>query len=389
MHGGYIRKFGMEEIVKNKITAACFLIMIFGITIFSIFKKDTLFSENENRIMAAMPEFEINAVATGSFQKDYEMYLSDQFVLRDNWIRLKTYTDLIMAKRDVNGVYFGKGDYLIERQEEDKFTSEQAEDNYNYLKTFAETYGTSVNLKIMLIPNASEILADRLPKYAYNADETQIINNVYESIRPEYTVNVTDTLKEHRDEYIYYRTDHHWTTLGAFYAYKEYAKSCGISTGTAATDYDITKVSDNFFGTMSSRINMRISPDDIYIYNSRDNAKVNIVYNNSEDIRNTMYDMEVLASKDKYSVFLCGNNEFLQINTSTSNDRKILVIKDSFAHCFIPFMEGQFDRIDVVDLRYCNDSVKEMIEKGSYTDVLLLYNIGNFVTDSNIFKLVY
>ena len=185
MHGGYIRKFGMEEIVKNKITAACFLIMIFGITIFSIFKKDTLFSENENRIMAAMPEFEINAVETGSFQKDYEMYLSDQFVLRDNWIRLKTYTDLIMAKRDVNGVYFGKGDYLIERQEEDKFTSEQAEDNYNYLKTFAETYGTSVNLKIMLIPNASEILADRLPKYAYNADETQIINNVYESIRPE------------------------------------------------------------------------------------------------------------------------------------------------------------------------------------------------------------
>lgn len=191
-------------------------------------------------------------------------------------------------------------------------------------------------------------------------------------------------LKAHKDEYLYYKTDHHWTTLGAYYAFTEYADKTGIN----IEKYTTKLVTDKFYGTMSSKANLEIEADKVYIYEPDKEEEVSVRYNNSTELKDSLYEMSALDKKDKYSIFLGGNNPLVQITTNAENDRKVLVIKDSFAHCFIPFMISGFSKIDVVDLRYYNESIRKMIEEGGYTDILVLYNVGNFVEDKNIYKLV-
>lgn len=372
----------------NIFTVICFIVILFGTAIFSIFNKTKYFSENENRVLTAKPKADLNAIMTGEFQNNYETYISDQFVLRDEWIRIKTISDYLSFKRDINNVYICKNGYLIEKQDDYKFKSKQAKDNYKYLSEFVNKYKNNIKIKVMLVPTASEILADKLPLFAYNANETKIIDEVYNEIGIENTVNITDTLINHRDENIFYKTDHHWTSLGAFYAYSEYAKAVSIYENSKE-DFEINEVTDNFYGTMSARINLRNKADKIYTYKLRNMPDITITYNNSDDVRNTLFDDEALKGNDKYSVFLGGNNEILQMSIKTDSSRKLLVIKDSYSHCFIPFIVNAFSEIDVIDLRYYNDSIKEMIDENKYTDVLVLYGIGNISTDSNIFKLLY
>lgn len=372
----------------NIFTVICFIVILFGTAIFSIFNKTKYFSENENRVLTAKPKADLNAIMTGEFQNNYETYISDQFVLRDEWIRIKTISDYLSFRRDINNVYICKNGYLIEKQDDYKFKSKQAKDNYKYLSEFVNKYKNNIKIKVMLVPTASEILADKLPLFAYNANETKIIDEVYNEIGIENTVNITDTLINHRDENIFYKTDHHWTSLGAFYAYSEYAKAVSIYENSKE-DFEINEVTDNFYGTMSARINLRNKADKIYTYKLRNMPDITITYNNSDDVRNTLFDDEALKGNDKYSVFLSGNNEILQMSIKTDSSRKLLVIKDSYSHCFIPFIVNAFSEIDVIDLRYYNDSIKEMIDENKYTDVLVLYGIGNISTDSNIFKLLY
>lgn len=372
----------------NIFTVICFIVILFGTTIFSIFNKTKYFSENENRVLTAKPKADLNAIMTGEFQNNYETYISDQFVLRDEWIRIKTISDYLSFKRDINNVYICKNGYLIEKQDDYKFKSRQAKDNYKYLSEFVNKYKNNIKIKVMLVPTASEILADKLPLFAYNANETKIIDEVYNEIGIENTVNITDTLINHRDENIFYKTDHHWSSLGAFYAYSDYAKAVSIYENSKE-DFEINEVTDNFYGTMSARINLRNKADKIYTYKLRNMPDITITYNNSDDVRNTLFDDEALKGNDKYSVFLGGNNEILQMSIKTDSSRKLLVIKDSYSHCFIPFIVNAFSEIDVIDLRYYNDGIKEMIDENKYTDVLVLYGIGNISTDSNIFKLLY
>ena len=372
----------------NIFTVICFIVILFGTAIFSIFNKTKYFSENENRVLTAKPKADLNAIMTGEFQNNYETYISDQFVLRDEWIRIKTISDYLSFKRDINNVYICKNGYLIEKQDDYKFKSKQAKDNYKYLSEFVNKYKNNIKIKVMLVPTASEILADKLPLFAYNANETKIIDEVYNEIGIENTVNITDTLINHRDENIFYKTDHHWSSLGAFYAYSDYAKAVSIYENSKE-DFEINEVTDNFYGTMSARINLRNKVDKIYTYKLRNMPDITITYNNSDDVRNTLFDDEALKGNDKYSVFLGGNNEILQMSIKTDSSRKLLVIKDSYSHCFIPFIVNAFSEIDVIDLRYYNDSIKEMIDENKYTDVLVLYGIGNISTDSNIFKLLY
>lgn len=101
----------------------------------------------------------------------------------------------------------------------------------------------------------------------------------------------------------------------------------------------------------------------------------------------SLYDYTALDTKDKYAVYFGGNEPFLKIKTEVENERKILVIKDSYANCFIPFMMGEFQEIDVLDLRYTNQRLSEIIAEGGYTDILILYNASGFAEDMSISKL--
>lgn len=370
--------------IRSKVTVTIFLLILSGMSVFGFAAGDERYSEKENRYLAIKPDLDSGNLLNGKYQEDYETYLADKTIFRNKWIELKTYIKLASLKKDVNGVYFGKDNYLIERQDTDKFETENADKNCKYLEEFVNNYKINTDISIMLVPNTSEILKKKLPKYAYNFNETRYINDIYKEIGEDNTVDVNEILKAHKDEYLYYKTDHHWTTLGAYYAFTEYADKIGIN----IEKYTTKLVTDKFYGTMSSKANLEIEADKVYIYEPDKEEEVSVRYNNSTELKDSLYEMSALDKKDKYSIFLGGNNPLVQITTNAENDRKVLVIKDSFAHCFIPFMISGFSKIDVVDLRYYNESIRKMIEEGGYTDILVLYNVGNFVEDKNIYKLV-
>lgn len=370
--------------IRSKVTVTIFLLILSGMSVFGFAAGDERYSEKENRYLAIKPDLDSGNLLNGKYQEDYETYLADKTIFRNKWIELKTYIELASLKKDVNGVYFGKDNYLIARQDTDKFETENADKNCKYLEEFVDNYKKNTDICVMLVPNTSEILKKKLPKYAYNFNETRYINDIYKEIGEDNTVDVNQMLKAHKDEYLYYKTDHHWTTLGAYYAFTEYADKTGIN----IEKYTTKLVTDKFYGTMSSKANLEIEADKVYIYEPDKEEEVSVRYNNSTELKDSLYEMSALDKKDKYSIFLGGNNPLVQITTNAENDRKVLVIKDSFAHCFIPFMISGFSKIDVVDLRYYNESIRKMIEEGGYTDILVLYNVGNFVEDKNIYKLV-
>ena len=370
--------------IRSKVTVTIFLLILSGMSVFGFAAGDERYSEKENRYLAIKPDLDSGNLLNGKYQEDYETYLADKTIFRNKWIELKTYIELASLKKDVNGVYFGKDNYLIARQDTDKFETENADKNCKYLEEFVDNYKKNTDICVMLVPNTSEILKKKLPKYAYNFNETRYINDIYKEIGEDTTVDVNQMLKAHKDEYLYYKTDHHWTTLGAYYAFTEYADKTGINIEKHTTKL----VTDKFYGTMSSKANLEIEADKVYIYEPDKEEEVSVRYNNSTELKDSLYEMSALDKKDKYSIFLGGNNPLVQITTNAENDRKVLVIKDSFAHCFIPFMISGFSKIDVVDLRYYNESIRKMIEEGGYTDILVLYNVGNFVEDKNIYKLV-
>lgn len=365
-----------------------FLLMIFGLTVATLLKPDTEFSENENRALSSMPEFSISALLSGTFTEDYETYLTDQFVFRDQWIGLKTMVEKLTFRQETKDIYFAEDDYLIEKHT-GSFETEQAEANIVYLTAFfekmAENYD-SAHLTAMVIPNAVEVLEDKLPPFAAPYDQEQYLSRIRASLPEGVWFDSSEILKQHAEEEIYYRTDHHWETLGAFYVFEQWAdnKNLGQVNGK---DYTITTIAEDFEGTVASKVGTKVKQDTIEIYQPKVPVPYLLTYNQTDDIRSTVYQEHVLDSKDKYSYFYGGNYGLVEADMENTTGRKLLVIKDSYAHCFVPFTYQLFDEVDMLDLRYFNQSLSQFIEDGSYTDILFLYNASGFAEDTSLMKL--
>lgn len=368
---------------SDKILTALFLVLVFSLTAASILTPVRTYSENENRYLAQMPDFSLEALFGGEFTTEYETFITDQFVMRDSWIGLKTLTERALLKQDINGVYFGKDGYLIEKYDDSDIDDETADRNAQRLADFINEYSAILGadrVHAMLVPTAQEILEDKLPLFAEGYDQEAYIEQVEALIPGGNLVDVSDALMEHASEYIFYRTDHHWTTLGAYYAYREWALASGL-TPYEQEDYNIEVVSDEFYGTLQSKVNISVDPDEITLY--RTDASYSVIYNLDGTVHDTLYNMDALDIKDKYTVFLGGNNALVEIGTEVDNGRKLLIIKDSFAHCFAPFAADHFEETYMVDFRYFNMPISDFIEEYGITDILVLYNVINFVEDNN------
>lgn len=360
-----------------------FLVLVFGFTFWTFVSEKRTFSNNENRLLAQMPAFTVEKLLDGSFGSEYETYLSDQFFLRDSWIYIKTCSELALLKQDINGVYFGKDGYLIEKHDVKKVDTEILNRNLQRMADFITKYAKELgsdHVKAMLVPTASDTLQNKLPAFATGFDQ-KAMREQASSLLPENTfVDVSGVLKSHAAEYIYYRTDHHWTTLGAYYAYEAWAKACGL-TPIPLSEYKEVVASEEFFGTLHSKVNVPVKPDTMYLYEKED-AKYEVEYNMDGVKHDSLYVTEHLEGKDKYSVYLGGNNALVEINSENKNGQKLLIIKDSFSHCFTPFVLEHFETTYLVDFRYFNTSISQFIEEYGITDVLVLYNEINLATDS-------
>ena len=363
-----------------RITCIFLLFMILAICA-NIFLPDKEYSESENRMLAQFPEFSMANLSSGKYMTDMEDYVTDQFFFRDQWINLKVLEDMTLGKRESNGVYIGKQGYLMQVPE-NNIDMDSVENNLNGIREFAQRH-KDVNTVMTLVPNAAYILEQLTPANAPVRDQSQDISLVENNVGDVLNfIDLTDTMSSHRDEPIYYKTDHHWTTLGARYAFETLYSALGI---VPAQDYTIYPVSHTFSGTLASRSGYDRSQDTIDIYVPQD-VDTECVVNYVEEGEKTasMYESSALDQKDQYEVFFGGNHSRIDITTPVEENKNLLIFKDSYANCFIPFLQPYFRSIIVVDPRYYYDDVDRLVTDNSITDILFLYNVDTFMTDTSL-----
>ena len=373
---------------QNLATIVVFLVLVFGTAIWTLVSPKKEFSERENRALAMIPAPSVERCFSGKFEKDYETYLTDQFPWRDGWIGMKTAIERASFKTETKDIYFAKEDYLIEAHSQ-SFRGPQAAANIGYLKNFMETcvekYGKE-HVTAMIVPNAVDILRNLLPKHAAPYDEEVYLQSIADAMPQGTWFDSSSVLRDHMDIQLYYRTDHHWTTEAAYYVYAAWAFEKGFSP-LSLSGYTKETVTEDFYGTIDAKVGGKNKSDAIHVYKPKKKAEYQVNYVTKNETADDIYQYDYLKTRDKYSVYFGGNQSLVEVKTDSKSKRKLLVVQDSYAHCFIPFTLHDFKEVDFVDLRYYNESLKEYMEKGDYTDVLFLYNAAGFAEDNSLIKL--
>lgn len=357
------------------------LILVF--TVADFFDGDRLFSAAENRLLAQKPAFSREALLDGSYTSEMEAYLTDQFVSRDKWVRIKTQMDILLQKKEINGVYLGADDYLIERHLPGEYTEVQIQKKLLLLQRLVDRWDAAV----MLVPTADNILTDKLPAYAPYFDQITFLNQVKDLVGEEHYVDVYDALAAHADEDIYYRTDHHWTSLGACYGYRAWAQARGVNRYPYNTNA-MEIVSENFRGTLQSKVNLNWGTDKITYFSETTLRPVKVTYD-MHTVTASLYEASYLETKNQYGFFLDDNHALVEIETGRRGKGTLFVIKDSYANCFVPLLVPHYSKIYVLDLRFYKGKLFELMKgyeeeaKASETDmdVLILYNCIHFLED--------
>lgn len=361
------------------IESSILIAFVSGLLMVNLLTGDRLFSPVENRNLAQKPAFSWEKVFSGGFMKEFEEYITDQFAGRDGWTALKAYAERAMGKKENNGIYIC-GDTLIERF--DSLDEKQLTANLQAVDRFIEN--TGIETTLMLIPSAAEILRDKLPEGAPNADQTEILSCLSGRTKAK-VADVCAALSAHKEEYIYYRTDHHWTSLGACYGADVLLRSMGME-GVTPDRWNPQTVSREFFGTLWSSSGARyISPDSMEVYVQDEGIEV-LGFENGSWKEGRLYDLEKLGTKDKYSMFLGGNQPLAVIRTGHEGE-KLLIVRDSYADCMAPFLTEAFSEIHLVDLRYYRMSLTEYVQENGIGRAAVVYSLKNFAADRNVYFL--
>ena len=349
---------------------------------FLIFQPDREYSASENRMLAQKPEFSLANLASGKFMTDMEDYVTDQFFFRDQWISLKVLEDMALGKRESNGVYIGKQGYLMQVPENNP-NMDDVQNTLDRIRDFAQRH-QDINTVMSLVPNAAYISTQLMPANAPVRDQSQDIALTQDTVGSFLNfVDLTETMSSHRDEAIYYKTDHHWTSLGARYAFDTLYTALGIQ--QPAQDYTIYPVTHTFSGTLASKSGYNRSQDTIDIYVPKDvNTEYVVNYVEEGEKTASMYESSALDQKDQYEVFFGGNHSRIDITTPLDENKNLLIFKDSYANCLIPFLQPYFRSIIVIDPRYYYDDIDSLITDNSITDILFLYNVDTFMTDTSL-----
>ena len=365
----------------NRFLSALFCLFLGGMLVVSTILPDQSFSPLENRYLAKPPKLSLETLTNGSFMEGAEEYASDQIVGRDFWVALKAWCERLSGKQENNGVYFGKEDTLLNRVNTP--TQEELQKRLNFVDTLVGN--VSVPVYLGLIPSSSAVWSDRLPAGAPTADELSLIDELYFNTGAS-TLDMAGALLEHKDEDLYYRTDHHWTSLGAYYGANVLFEAMGLEP-LNLSDYEKTTVTTEFYGTTFSTSGVRwVAPDSIDTYIPADAVKVTSWFTGSPE-EGSLYVDSYLNQKDKYSYFLGGNQPLCVIETEHTDAPKVLVIRDSYSDSLAPFLTERFSEIHLFDPRYNLTSVKDYVAQNDIDSVVVLYSFQNFTTDQNLFVL--
>ena len=349
-------------------------VILLGLSVGSFFlTPDRAFSENENRYLQLTPKLSWDTVMSGDFMEDMEEYTSDQIVFRDLWTATRSLLQRAEGKEDISGTYLGAEGRYFAKVTEDSFNRAGLEKNAGYIRDFLDAGGKGGTA--LIVPSPAGILRDMLPESAPYYDEAGAFDLLRGTLGTA-LLDVRQTLSAVEDPY--YHTDHHWTTMGAQAAYRRWAEV----TGHTVREDALVCATEEFRGTLYSKV---LLPDSVYdsVYYAPEITAESVVCDGKDG---TLYDGDALTRKDKYELFLGGNYGQCVITTGTENGKHLLLVKDSFANSFVPFLLGDYETVTMIDLRYFRGSMAELAAESD--DILVLTEITNLAASGDYFKLM-
>lgn len=426
--------------ILNIIYVRLFIVLLFAFFVLSlIIPLRPKYSESEKRELAKFPKFTISAFFSGKYFSGINEWYSDTFPLRDTFTALNArLTGLYgKTKMQIHGTV-EKGDDIPEASSTASGeSSSSAESNtseppqssetpsadtpskpaeqpaqttqtlgallingdtayeyYNFVRGTADSYIAAINCAAqllsdkaavydMIVPTSMGITApDDIIKGINTSDQNKAINYMYSGMSGVKTVPIFDTMKSHKNEYIYFRTDHHWTALGAYYAYCDFIKLTGAAPSPldSFTLMEFPGYLGSFYSSSGKLPSLAANPDTVYAYQPRETNALTVYYENGTvGTGDIISDMS--ASSQKYLTFIKGDRPFEIItNPEKSDGSACIVIKESFGNAFVPFLVSHYQNVYIVDYRYFSKidarGLLQLCTDTGARDVLFLNNIS-------------
>lgn len=377
----------------NKWYTWSFVTILSGLFLLFMLLPKNYFSELENRHLQAFPQFTWKKLFEGHFTKEAETFVTDHFPYRDQWVASKSILEQLRLQQENNGIFRGKDGYLFEKLEPPDYS--KLEQYTSAVNQFAKRH-PNMNMTFLLAPTSIGLYQDKLPWLAQSYSQQFIHQFITDQVASNMTWIDGYTFLEpmkNSSKPLYYKTDHHWTTYGAYLAYEDYAKQLGWRV-VKEEEFIISTVSNNFLGSYHTRsLFSWIKPDTIEIYKPIQSVSSELYIADTNTTSHSLYEPAFLAKKDQYSYFQGGVHALMQINTRLTSKQtdldKLLIIKDSYAHSMLPFLVSHVRELHVIDIRYYNSSISSYMEEHQIKDALLLFNSSTFISDQNILKLKY
>lgn len=363
-----------------RLLAALLAVGIVAALLGSLLTEDKTFSDQENRVLAQKPHVTWEGLCDGSLFREVESYLTDQFIGRDQWMALDFQEGRLMGRKESNGVYLCQDGYLMEIPTAPDQNNVQR--NGKAIQDFAQRY-SNIKLHMMVVPNATTILKDYLPANAPARDQTKDWKKLQQQLPQTMNViDVTQALTAHKTEGVFYRTDHHWTSLGAYYAFQAAAASLDLPADELKS-YQSHMVSNTFEGTLASKSGCHESTDTITVYEPQeDETQFYVTYEDTQEKSRSLFVEKCLEDKDQYTVFFGGNHPKVTIRSTSESGKRLVIFKDSYANCFVQFLTPYYEEIILIDPRYYYDNANAVLTGERITDVLFLYNLNTYLEDT-------
>ncbi|REE88918.1 DHHW motif protein [Paenibacillus taihuensis] len=373
------------------LNAVSFLLILFGLGAFNLLGTHSAgLSELEQRNLAQTPTFTWNKLFKGEYARELESYFSDNFVFRSSLVQAGAELKGLKGLPEKNGVsILERGDntasssvtgsdkvkYLIMNNQAVTLFNYSAEAGKQYataINTFKASINANVRVYSMLAPSAAAFLDDS--KYRDMSDsQKDAFNAIYKQLAKGVTgIDAYSALEQHRSEYIYFRTDHHWTALGAYYAYTQLMKTIGEKPHSLSNYKKGTItgfLGSSYKATLSS--SLKSHPDTITYY-VPDGGYTYTIGAKKSASRQVVDPHYATAGNGYYAVFLGGDFPQGEILSGNENGKRLVVVKDSYANAFIPFLIPHFEEIDIIDPRTYKGNLAAFVKNKKITDVLFL-----------------
>ena len=389
-----------------------FIAIVFGFSIAFVVTEDNEFSAEENRTLRQFPRFTFSRLADGTFSSEMNEYFADQFVARDTLVGIKGYAETAFLKGENNGVLLGRNGQLAVRlfdmyksrleqvADSDMFYEDSVRLSLEKYNEYAD--GEERPLITLFPPRTVDVAVSAFNYPDYPGDRLHDLINDTVSDSGGYIDLLPLMRSSYEDgEYVYYKTDHHWTTRGAYLAYCEIMKKWGLEEQIIPeNDFKVEKIPD-FYGTTWSRAGLKfVGPDTMEIWS----------LGNEDDFTTSCYSVtvkkdeegnqirvktpyktfsgylnrEYLSEKNKYAAFLDGTHNEQTVFSNTEKDReRLLLVKDSFADSLVPFLAQHFDLV-IVNLAGNKSDISEYADEYNCDRVLVVYNYENLTGNGNL-----